>query len=171
MTQLFAKAAAKKIQVKLLKNVQGTGQKGEVVNVTPAFFNNKLRPMQAADKISDSEVAVENAEKKQLFDETRAEATDLADELAAKTIVIKRKAGEDGTLFGGIGQKVIAEELQAVFKEHSEFLSRKGVKIVSVTEDGKKLKHDIKHIGDFEAQISLTKDIAAKVKVEVQAEE
>lgn len=106
-----------------------------------------------------------NAEKKQLLDETRAEATELAEELAGTTIVIKRKAGEDCTLFGGIGEKLSQRSCKP-----SSNISRKGVNIVAVREDGKKLKHDIKHIGDFEAQISLTKDITGKVKVEVQAE-
>ena len=165
------KGAAKKIQVKLNTNVKGTGQKGDVIQVTPAFFNNKLRPTQAADIISDDEVAQEETERKQAYDEERQEAQALAEELAGTIISIRKKAGPEGNLFGGIGPKVIMDELQAVFKEHIDFLSRKGVKIVAVTdENGKKMRQDIKHTGEFGAQIALTKEISGKVKIEVKAE-
>ena len=54
---------------------------------------------------------------------------------------------------------------------HDEFLRRKGVKIAAVTDgDGKKMRHDIKNIGEFQATISLTKDPSGKINISVEAE-
>jgi len=167
-----AAVASKKFQVKMLKSVPGTGQKGEIVNVTPAFFNNKLRPTQSAEVISDDEVEEERARQAAQEAEIRAEATALQEELQAETLTMHRKAGPDGQLFGGIGAKAIMEEIQSHFSAHKEFLERKNVKVLALTdENDKKMRGDIKHTGDFSAQISLSKDVKATVKITVVTED
>ena len=75
-------AATKKVQVKLLKHVAGTGQAGEVVMVTPAFFNNKLRPTKSAKIISDEDVESERAEAEALAESTKATATELQEKIS-----------------------------------------------------------------------------------------
>lgn len=163
-------AAPKKVQVKLLKHIAGTGQAGDVIQVTPAFFNNKLRPTKAAEVISDEEVEKERAEsaaKQKEIDETAAE---LQEKVGQTTLVLSRKAGPDGQLFGGIGPKLIMSELQNVLE--SDYLKEKWVKVSEVLdENGKKIRGDIKHTGTFGARISLKKDVSAKVAIEVQAED
>jgi large subunit ribosomal protein L9 len=169
-TKLWAKkktaAAPKKIQVKLLKNIVGTGVYGEVIMVTPAFFSNKLLPDKAAVMITDEEVA-------RMKEEARAQ--DIAANQAARavkavldetTITLKRKAGPDGQLFGGIGAKTIMDELKACVKD--PYLDSKVVKVVgTVDENGNKLAHDIKHIGSFSAELTLAKDVSANIAISV----
>ena len=165
-------AASKRVQVKMLKAVPGTGQKGDVVLVTPAFFNNKLRPTQSAEVISDEDVQKENLERDAEAAAAKAEAMALQEELQAEPLTMKRKAGPDGQLFGGIGAKVIMEELVSQFSSHEEYLGRKNVKVVAFTdENDKKIRGDIKHTGDFGIQISLSKDIKANLKISVVPEE
>lgn len=165
-------AASKKVQVKMLKAVPGTGQKGDVVLVTPAFFNNKLRPTQSAEVISDEDVDKENAERDAEAAAAKVEAMALQEELQAEPLTMKRKAGPDGQLFGGIGAKVIMEELTSQFPSHKEYMGRKNVKVVAFTDDNdKKIRGDIKHTGDFGIQIALSKDIKANMKVSVVSEE
>lgn len=167
-----APAASKKIQVKMLKAVPGTGQKGDVVQVTPAFFNNKLRPTQSAEVISDEQVQEENAKRDAEASAAKAEAMALQEELQAEPLTLKRKAGPDGQLFGGIGAKVIMEELTSQFSSHKDYLGRKNVKIVALAdENNKKMRGDIKHTGDFGIEIALSKDIKANIKVSVVSEE
>ena len=167
-----AKKAAKKIQVKMLKSVPGTGQTGDIVQVTPAFFQNKLQPSRSAEVISDEEVKKEQSEKAAAKEQERQEATAIKDILDGTTINIERKAGPDGQLFGGIGPKVIMDELLNKLAGHEEFLNRKGVKVVAVTdENGMKMRQDIKHTGEFGAQIALTSDISSTVKIAVKAQE
>ncbi|CAJ1932607.1 unnamed protein product [Cylindrotheca closterium] len=174
-TQLFAKkkkvapAAAKKIQVKMLKHVAGTGQAGEVVLVTPAFFNNKLRPQQAARMITDEEVAEETAEKQMKEDADRTKANELKETLDELELKLVRTAGPDGQLFGGVGPKVVMSELQSEIAD--DFLNNKWVKVTEVMdENGKKMRGDIKTVGEFGARINLLSGISAKIGIKVEAE-
>lgn len=163
-------AAPKKVQVKLLKHIAGTGQAGQVIQVTPAFFNNKLRPTKSAVLISDDEVAEEQAQARQDEQERVAQATAIRDALSERKLELQRKAGPDGQLFGGIGPKNIMEELKSMLGDEGELIGAKGVKITSLLDgNGKKMRGDIKHTGEFVAMLSLTKDITAKVEIVVEA--
>ena len=162
-------AAVKKIQVKMLKYVEGTGHLGEIVMVTPAFFQNKLRPSASAIMITDEEVMKEKSEAETLEKETRAKAEALRERIVDLSLLLKRKAGPDGHLFGGIGPKCIMEELEK--STNDDFLKQKGVKIISITnEDGSDVNGDIKHTGVFKASLSLTKDISGSFGIIVEAE-
>jgi large subunit ribosomal protein L9 len=164
-----APAAAKKVQVKLLKHVAGSGQAGEVIQVTPAFFNNMLRPNKSAEIISDEQVAEEESKKQENESKNKAKANELQEQLIGITLRLKRKAGPDGQLFGGIGPKIIMSELQAVVND--SFLDQKWVKVAEVLdENGKKIRGDIKYTGDFGAKIALLSGISAKIGITVEAE-
>jgi len=179
LVQLYSKkkkaapAATKKIQVKMLKAVAGTGQKGDVVLVTPAFFNNKLRPTQSASIISDEEVEQEQAERATAEQERTAQANAIKEYVEGnQPLKLTQKAGPDGQLFGAIHAKTV---LEAVSKQLSEddaaFLEQKSIKIALLDGEGKKMRGDIKHVGEFQANIALTKNISAKLDIVVEAEE
>jgi ribosomal protein L9 len=166
-----ASPAKGKVQVKLLKHVAGTGQAGEVIMVTPAFFNNKLRPTKSATMISDDEVAREQSE----AEKQETEEIQIAEELQSKIedlqVKMSRKAGPDGQLFGGINTKMIITEIQSLLKDDKDYLSQKNVKITDLLdEDGKKMRGDIKHTGTFSSKISLRKNISAKFDIIVDSE-
>jgi large subunit ribosomal protein L9 len=171
-TQLASKkknAATTKIQVKMLKFVAGTGIVGEVIQVTPAFYHNKLLPTRSAELISNEEMKQEQAQMAADEKATREKANELKEKLSGITLQIKRTAGPDGHLFGGIGPKAIVEELKTMIVD--DFLDKKGVKVLAITdEEGKKLRGDIKETGSFSAGISLTKDISAKIEIVVSPE-
>jgi large subunit ribosomal protein L9 len=173
---LYAKKAAgpastsKKVQVKLLKHVAGTGQAGDVINVTPAFFNNKLRPTKAAVMISDDEVEKQNADSDAAAAETKAKATELQTKISEITLTISRKAGPEGQLFGGLSPKGVIQELQNLIND--DFLNEKGVKIAELTDsNGSKIRGDLKRVGQFFAKIVLAKDISAKFSITIHAED
>lgn len=158
-----------KVQVKLLKHVAGTGQAGEVVMVTPAFFNNKLRPTQSAKIVSDEEVAQEKAESVEQQREAKEKATELQEKISGLQVIMKRKSGPDGQLFGGINAKAIMTEVHSAVGD--DFLNQKGVKISEITdENGKKMRGDIKHTGQYGSRISLLSGISAKFDIEVLGE-
>ena len=164
-----APAPVKKIQVKMLKYVEGTGHVGEIVMVTPAFFQNKLRPSASAVMITDEEVAKAKLEAEALEKETREKAEVLKERLDGLSITLRRKAGPDGHLFGGIGPKCIMDELETIINDN--FLKQKNVKIISITnEDGSEMNGDIKHTGVFNASLSLTKDISGLFGIIVETE-
>jgi large subunit ribosomal protein L9 len=160
-----------KLQVKLLKHVAGMGQAGEVVLVTPAFFNNKLRPTQSARIISDEEVAKEQSEAEQHEKEAIATAQTFQEKIEGLALTLTKKAGPDGQLFGGINIKMVVAELQEALGDEKEYLGQKHVKISEIaSDDGKKVDGDIKHTGQFAAKISLRKDISAKFDIVVKSE-
>ena len=162
--------AAKKVQVKLLKHVAGTGQAGDVIMVTPAFFNNKLRPTNSAKMISDEAVETERAEAAALAESTMAAAKELKEEISDMTLKLIRKAGPTGQLFGGVSPKCVMDELQNVV--NNDHLNGKGVKISELLDgDGKKMRGDIKHTGEFGARIVLADDISAKFTISIEAEQ
>jgi len=154
----------------MLKHVAGTGSAGDVVLVTPAFFNNKLLPTKSAVVITDEEVEAEQSERQAQVEANDAAATKIKAQLESNdfALVISKKSGPDGQLFGGVSPKVILEELRTNVKD--DYLNEKQVKVASVTQDGKKFRGDIKHIGDYGVTLALTKDISAKFDVSVQGE-
>lgn len=176
-TALFAKskrggASSKggKVQVKLLENILGTGVVGEVIMVSPAFFENKLKKTKSAVLITDDEVAEMNNKKKVKEESCLETANDMKEHLTGYELALKRKAGPEGHLFGGIGKKCIMQELKKSFPKGS--LDGKEVKVTKIKdgETEKELKHDIKEIGAFTATIKLYKDISANVAITVTAE-
>jgi large subunit ribosomal protein L9 len=153
----------------MLKYVAGTGIVGEVIQVTPAFYHNKLLPTKSAELISNEEMKQQQAVLAAEEKATKEKANELKEKLSGITLQIKRTAGPDGHLFGGIGAKAIVDELKTIIKD--DFFDKKGVKVQAITdEEGKKLRGDIKHTGNFSAAISLTKDISARIEVVVASE-
>lgn len=175
-TALFSKkkgsaspASAKKIQVKLLKHVAGTGQAGEVVKVTPAFFNNRLRPTSLAKLISEEELEQEQTANAVARLEQDRVAQTMKDRIEALSFCLKRKVGPNGQLFGGVGPKVIMDELYDAIPD--DFLTQKTVKIATLTDEhGKKIQGDIKSVGLFKASITLTSDYSATLDLKIEAE-
>jgi len=164
-----------KVQVKLLKHVAGVGQAGEVVLVTPAFFNNKLRPSQSAKVISDDEVTKQQNDEIQKEKESMDMAKILQEKINDSTIHIMKKAGPDGHLFGGINIKMIVSELQeSLGTEYKDYMGQKNVKVLELSMQGdgnqQKVSGDIKNTGSFVAKISLRKEISAKFNIVVEAE-
>lgn len=161
-------AASKKVQVKMLKYVAGTGNVGDIVSVTPAFFQNKLRPTKSAVAITNEEIEAELSEKRAKDEAMNAAASRIKEQLSDFTLELKRKTGPDGHLFGAVSTKTVLEELRNSVKD--PYLDQKQVKVISVTQDGEKLKGDIKHVGKFGVNIALTKEINAKFDITVQEE-
>jgi len=155
-----------KIQVKLTKDVAGTGVIGTVIKVAPAFFENKLKRTQSAVRISDEEVAKENSitnEKNKVKMDTAMATKEKIDELV---LSLSKKTGPDGRLFGGVSHKLILEELGKELPEGA--LGCKQVTIKSIkSEDGIEVDRDIKQTGEYKATIRLLDDISAEFGINV----
>lgn len=133
--------------------------------VTPAFFNNKLRPTGSAEKISDEAVAAERKEKDDKRRQVLDAATDIQSKISDMEITLKMKAGPEGHLFGSVNNKSILKELQSRFPQGA--ISKKA-KIVSVKDgEGTEVDGDIKDLGTYTARIELLKDVEAKFTVQI----
>ena len=147
------------MQVVLLKDIKGSGKKGEIVKVSDGYARNYLFKQGLAKEASN--VAInENKQQKEAsaFHKSVeiANAKELASIIKTKTVVIKIKCGENGKIFGSVTSQEIADELE-----------KQGVKI-----DKKKivLSSPIKTIGSYTITAKIYPEISANFKVEVQAE-
>lgn len=159
-----------KIQVLLLSHVKGVGQAGEVVKVTPSFYENKLRRDNSAKRISEEEVTNMVQEKASADKTIRDQTKKVQDTIGDVKVCISKKTGPNGHLYGSVGPKVIIDELKKVVpSSESSLLSGKRVKITSIkNENGQEVEQNmIKEAGDYEAIIELSKSNSAKFAIEV----
>ncbi|MCL1989153.1 MAG: 50S ribosomal protein L9 [Firmicutes bacterium] len=148
------------MQVILLEDVKGTGKKGQVINVSDGHAKNFLIPKKLAAEATKS--TLNDWEKKKKTEENkRQNEVTAAQELAARiektSVKITMKVGENGKMFGSVGNKEIAAALSSQF----------GIQI-----DRKKIVLDeqIKTIGEKIIPIRLYSEITAKLNLEIVAE-
>lgn len=149
------------MKVILTDNIKGTGNKGDIINVSDGFARNYLFPRSLAVEATDGAM---NAIKQKKDAEAHRKAVneqsarEIAGRIKEMTVVIKAKAGEGGRLFGSVTGKEIAEALLA--QHHIEV-------------DKKKIEMDeaIKTTGMHEVKVKLFAGIAPMLKVSITAGE
>lgn len=142
------------MKVILLKDIKGTGKKGEVINASDGYARNFLFPKQLAEEANNANLHVLNqkneAARRKKLEETEA-AQKLADELKGKELKITAKAGEGGRLFGAITSKDISSEIKKQLKAN---IDKKKI----VTES-------IRQLGSYEIEIKIYPEVSTKIKV------
>ena len=138
----------------LLKPVEGLGEPGDAIDVSPGYLRNFLIPRKLAQPATKG--ALEDARRRlERAEAEEKQAAERADETAAllgKTVLtINHAAGEDGKLFGSVTSKEIAEAIQAA----------RGLKV-----DRKKirLEEPIRETGSFMVEIEVGGGVTASVK-------
>ncbi len=144
------------MKVVLLKDVKGTGKKGEIKEVADGFATNFLFRNNMAKRADNSAINENNMQKSaQNFhkQEEIKEAKTLAKQIEGKIIALKIKCGANGKMFGSVTSKEIAEELEKI-----------GVKL-----DKKKidLKEPIKNVGVYKVVAKIYPEISATFSVDV----
>ena len=99
------------MKVILTKDVEELGNKGQVVNVADGYARNYLVPRSLAVKATDG--ALRQAEAMRVAREealiaARQEAEGYAQSLTGTRVVVAARAGDEGKLFGSIGDGDIA---------------------------------------------------------------
>lgn len=147
------------MEVILLKDIEKLGNRGQIIKVADGYGRNYLLPQKMA--------VAANDQNRKWFDQQRvrflkeeakekADAQDLAKLMEGVSLAFKRKAGEQGTLFGSVTAIDVAEGL-----------ATKGYKI-----DRRKiqLENPLKLIGEYDVPIKLHREVVATIKVKVEAE-
>ncbi|HHZ13524.1 MAG: 50S ribosomal protein L9 [Caldicoprobacterales bacterium] len=146
------------MKVILLKDIKGSGSKGDVINVSDGYARNYLFPRGLAIEATKANLnELKNKEKaeEKRKEQAAQEAREIADKLSDITLVIKAKSGENGKLFGSVTNKEIAQELK---KQHKISIDRK--KIV--------LDEPIKQLCEMEVDVKLYPEISGKLKIRVE---
>jgi large subunit ribosomal protein L9 len=149
-----------KMKVILRQDVTNLGIMGSTVNVKPGYARNFLIPRELAYFATPSALRAFEVEKKQ-FEKLRAlekaDAEQIAIQLADLQISISMKVGEEGKLYGSVTNQMIAQEL-----------SLRGFEI-----DKRHILIDesIKSLGVFDVKVKLHSEVSSNLKIWVISEE
>lgn len=165
-----------KVRVKLLSDVKGTGRKGEIVLVSGAQFINVLQPKKLVERISDDAMNEVAAKKKAEEAAEVANAQALSEKLQALgRVIVTRKVGANGQLFGAVTNKQILELVKSNFSEH--FLPGAQFAVVSIKgcdEDGthcvQDVGEDLRKTGVYQARLKLHAKVDGQFNFAVAAE-
>jgi large subunit ribosomal protein L9 len=141
-------------QAILLKDVDGLGEAGSVVDVSPGYLRNYLTPKKLAQPATPASIAAaerrhEQAEQAERQQEERARETAA---LLSKTVLtIPHQAGEDGRLFGTVTAKEIVDALR---QARGLRIDRRAVR----------LEAPIRELGTHMVEIEVNADVVASVK-------
>jgi len=143
----------------LKEDVKNLGFKNDVVNVKPGYGRNYLIPqgMAVLATTSNRKVMEENLRQAaHKAEKVLRDAQDLVAAIGDSVIQIKAKAGETGRIFGAVTALQISD----------------GLKVLGFEVDRKRisLPAEVKNLGEYEATLTLHKQVSHKVKFVVVAE-
>jgi len=147
------------MKVILKQDVEKLGETGDVVKVAPGYARNFLIPRNFAIVATPGNIKIveqeRQAQTRRNFREKES-ATLLADDIVKLTPVFKRKAGEDGSLYGSVTTMDIAE----FFVSHKIDIDKRKIQ----------LDDPIKTMGEYQVPIRLHRDVTVPIKVIVESE-
>lgn len=145
------------MKVVLLRELEGYGNMGDVINVKDGFARNYLIPKGIALPATESNLRHVKSiisQKLRKLQKEKEKALALAKKLEGFMLEIKHPVGEKGKLYGSVTSSEIAKAL-----------SEKGFEI-----DRKKiiLSKPIREVGIYTVQIKLHPEVEVQIKVDVQ---
>ena len=138
----------------LLKDVDGLGKPGDVVNVSPGYARNFLLPRNlASEPTAQALRRVEAGRRREVREAERLkrEGEEIAKTLENCSVNIPARAGEGGHLFGSVGAAEIAKALAADGRK--------------VEEAWLQLERPIKDVGIYDVPVVVHGEARATVKV------
>ena len=145
------------MKVILLKDIQGTGKKDQIIEASDGFARNFLFPKGLAREASATNLnAIENAKaaQKHREDVERAKAEETRKALAGKAIKIVARGAEGGKLYGSVTAQEIADEL---FKQYGVKVEKRRIDVAN-----------IRNAGDFTVSVWLYAGITAEMTAKVE---
>lgn len=145
------------MKVILLKELQGKGGEGDVIDVARGFANNFLLTQGYAVRATKGNLKQLEERKKNIAkrEEVRiADATALAEKLNAATVQVDAQVGEEGVLFGSVTAPMVADAIEQQLE-------------IQIDRRRVELGKPIKMVGTYEVPVSLYRDIKGTVTVVV----
>ena len=146
-------------KVLLREDVDDLGARGEIVRVRAGYARNYLLPRRLAVEASAGNVKGIEQERAALLRKEvkeRATAEGQSQQMGALELEFKRKAGEQGALYGSVTSMDIAEAL----KERGYEIDRHRIH----------LREPLKRVGDYTVPIRLHREVTIDLKVRVVPE-
>jgi large subunit ribosomal protein L9 len=147
------------MEIILKQDVANLGYKDEIVKVKNGYANNYLLPKGMAIIATpvNKKIHAENLRQRAHKEEAlRKNAETQQAALNGKVVKLIVKVGENGQLFGGINNIMVAEALK---EQHNYDVDRKNIVVEA-----------IKAVGTYTAKVNVYKEIKADLTLEVVAE-
>jgi large subunit ribosomal protein L9 len=147
------------MKVILKQDIDKLGRAGDVVKVAPGYGRNYLIPRKMAIEATPGNLKKMEIEKLAVARRDQRDkeaATLLAKEIVKLTVMIQRKAGEGGTLYGSVTGIDIADRLAA----HKIEIDKRKIQ----------LDEPIKTIGEYQVPVRLHREVTIPIKVVVEPE-
>ncbi len=145
------------MKVVLLQHVTGLGQKGDVKEVSTGYFQNFLKKRNLAQEASESvlrHVNNQKAKSEERLQNFKESAEALKAKIEGKTIILKEKVSDSGTLYASVTAKEVSEALK---EQHKALLPANSLRLPS----------HIKELGQYEVTAVLYKEITANFTLHV----
>lgn len=147
------------MEILLKEAVVKLGRRGEIVKVAPGYARNYLFPKGLAVTVTEGnkkqlEVERRNYEKRLL--ESKLVAEEAKEKLEQVELVVPKRAGDSGQLFGSVTAHEIAKLLLAQGFE----IERRRLELATM-----------KEVGEYTARLRLHPEVTAEFKVNVVREE
>jgi large subunit ribosomal protein L9 len=147
-------------QAILLKDVEGLGEAGAVVDVAPGYLRNYLAPHRLAQAATEASIAAAERARTQAEEAARKQderSRETAALLSKTVLTIPHRAGDDGRLFGSVTAKEIVDAVQQA----------RGLRL-----DRRKVRLDepIRELGTHMVEVEVAEGVTASVKTMVVEE-
>ena len=146
-------------KVLLREDVDDLGARGEIVRVRAGYARNYLLPRNLAVEATAGNVRGIEAERAALLKKEakeRATAEDQSQQMGALELEFKRKAGEQGALYGSVTSMDVAEAL----RERGYEIDRHRIH----------LREPLKRLGEYTVPVRLHREVTIDLKVRVAPE-
>ena len=147
------------MEIILKQDVANLGYKDDIVKVKNGYANNYLLPQGKAIIATpvNKKIHAENLRQRAHKEEAlRKNAETQQAALNGKTVKLIVKVGENGQLFGGVNNIMVAEALK---EQHNYDVDRKDIVVET-----------IKTVGNYTAKVNVYEEIKAELNLEVVAE-
>ena len=145
------------MKIILKQDVPNLGGAGDIVDVADGYGNNYLLPRNLAMRATKGAVAdaefIRSARSKREA-RTLGDAEAVKARLERKPVQISAKAGEDGTLFGSVGNTAVATAVQ---EQLGVPIDRRRIH----------LERPFKHLGTHDVDVRVHPEVLATISVEI----
>jgi large subunit ribosomal protein L9 len=148
------------MEVILLEKIANLGNLGDKVSIKAGYGRNYLVPKGKAVPATAKKMAefeARRAELEKVAAEKLGAAQAHAEKLSKLEIVITHKAGDEGRLFGSVGTPNIAEAINNA----GGAVEKQQIRLPNGT---------IRHVGDYDIDISLHSDVTVTMSIKVAPE-
>ena len=151
------------MEVILLERIEKLGNMGDVVNVKPGFGRNFLLPQEKALRATKANLARFEAEREYLEQrnaENRDKAAEDGKKLDGTKVILIRKAGDTGNLYGSVSARDIAETLEDKGVKRNMIVLEQPIKALGI--HGVKVKLHPEVLVDIEVNVARSEDEAER---------